>query len=249
MIRIAAAAAAVLLFPATLLTGCSVFATDEAPDGPIQISAPPLVDLDPYVDAAVPAPVRSPAPARARRIARAAALEVLIPSCDDDPTGRGFAVGAHTLVAHRDVIEGGGWVRVSAGKRSTAVGAGSAYRVGDLAVARVPRALPRALPLRRSVGSGVPVVVVTERNGKLRMLPGVVVDSVAGAPHGVRTPVLRLTSLVREDDVGPVLDAKGRIVGVLFGVDERTTLGLAIPATSLRGLVAKGRLEPLDACD
>ena len=66
-------------------------------------------------------------------------------------------------------------------------------------------------------------MVVTERDGKLRMLPGVIVDSVPGAPFGARTKVLRLSATVQEGDAGPVLDAKGRIVGAVFGVDERTS--------------------------
>ena len=81
------------------------------------------------------------------------------------------------------------------------------------------------------------------------MLPGVVVDSVPGAPYGARTKVLRLTSAVREGDVGPVLDAKGRIVAVVFAVDPRTTLGLAIPVSALRGRAAARVGEALDACD
>jgi hypothetical protein len=148
------------------------------------------------------------------------------------------------------VIEGGGWVRVfAANRQSTAVGAGSAYRLGDLAVVRVARAIPRSLPPAGSVGSGASVVVVTERNGKLRMLPGVLVDGVPGAPYGVRTKVFRVTSAVREGDVGPVLDAKGRVAAVVFAVDPKTTLGLALPISALRGHGPARVLEALDACD
>ena len=173
-----------------------------------------------------------------------------IPACDDDAAGRGFAVGPHTLVAHRDLVEGGGWVRVvTANRRSTAVGAASAYRVGELGVARVARPLPRRLPLAQTIASGASVVVVAERGGKLRMIPGVVVDSVPGAPFGARTRVLRVTSDVREGDVGPVLDAKGRIVGVVFGIDSRTTLGLAVPVAALRGRSVGRALETFEPCD
>ena len=136
----------------------------------------------------------------------------------------------------------------TANRRSTAVGAASAYRVGDLGVARVARALPRRLPLALSVASGASVVVVVERSGKLRMLPGVVVDSVKGAPYGARTNVLRVTSAVQDGDVGPVLDAKGRIVAVAFAVDDETTLGVAVPVSALRGRAAARVGEALEAC-
>jgi hypothetical protein len=46
-----------------------------------------------------------------------------------------------------------------------------------------------------------------------------------------------------------VLDTKGRIVGAVFGVDEGTSLGLAIPASALRGHAARRTVGALDACD
>ena len=247
MIR--AAALGLTLVLTTLLTGCGIVVTDEAPTDVLQISAPALVPSAPEVDALVSAPTRTLSLGRARRVARRAALQALIPACDDEPEGRGFAVGVNTLVAHRDVLPGAGFLRVWTGnRRSTAVGAASAYRVGDLGVARVARALPRRLPLATSVATGASVVVVVERAGKLRLLPGVVVDSVKGAPYDARTRLLRVTSAVQDGDVGPVLDAKGRIVAVAFAVDSRTTLGVAVPVSALRGRAAARVGETLDTC-
>ena len=247
---IRAAALGLTLFLTILLAGCGLVVTDAAPTDVVQVSAPGLVEPFPEVEAFSPAPARTLSLGRRGRVARRAALQVLIPACDDDDTARGFALGPHTLVAHRDLVEGDGWVRVwTANRRSTAVGAASAYRVGELGVARVARPLPRRLPLALTVASGASVVVVAERGGKLRMLPGVVVDSVPGAPFGARTKVVRVTSDVREGDAGPVLDAKGRIVGVVFGVDSRTTLGLAVPVAALRGRSVGRALEALEPCD
>jgi len=248
MIR--AAALGLTLVVTILLTGCGILVTDEAPTDVLQVSAPVLVPAIPEVDALVHAPRRTLSLGRARKVAKRTALGIGIPACDNDPLGRGFALDAHTLVAHRDALPGGGWVRVStANGGSKAVGAGSAYRVGELGVVRVARTLPRRLPLNQSVAAGASVVVVVERKDKLRMLPGVVVDSVPGAPYGARTKVLRVTSAVEEGDAGPVLDAKGRIVGAVFGVDERTGLGVAVPAAALRGRAGVRTLEALDACD
>ena len=247
MIR--AGALALTLVVTILLTGCGIVVTDEAPTDVLRASAPELLDAFPEVEALVPAPTRSLSLGRARRIAQRAALQVRIPVCDDEFLGRGFALDSHTLIAHHDVLPGGGWVRVqTANRRSTAVGAASAYRVGELGVARVAPRLPRRLPLASSIAAGASVVVVTERGGKLRMLPGVVVDSVPGAPYGTRTKVVRLTSAVREGDTGPVLDAKGRLMAVAFAVDSRTSLGVAIPVSALRGRAAARTLEALEAC-
>jgi len=217
---IRAAALGLTLVVIILLTGCGILVTDEAPTDVVQASAPALLAPFPEVETLAPAAARALASAKARKIAKRAALGIGIPACDDDPLGRGFALDAHTLVAHRDALPGGGWVRVwTANRGSRAVGAGSAYRVGELGIVRVARALPRRLPL------------------------------CAGAPYGANTKVLRVTSAVQEGDAGPVLDAKGRIVGAAFGVDERTGLGVAIPAAALRGRAAGPTLETLEPCD
>lgn len=248
MIRFAALGLTLVL--TTLLTGCGIIVADEAPDDVLQISAPALVPVFPEVEIFAPARTPTLPLGRLRRVARQAALGIAVPACDDEPAGRGFAVDARTLVAHRDVVEGGGWVRVfPAGGGSTAVGAASAFRIGDLAVARVARPLPRRLAPARAITAGAPVVVVAERNGKLRMLRGVVVDRVPGAPYGVTATVLRVTSDVREGDAGPVLDASGRVVAALYAVDPRTTLGLALPLSALQGRRAARTLEPLETCD
>ena len=233
-----------------LLTGCGILVTDEAPTDVVQASAPALLAPFAEVETLAPAAARALTSGKARKIAQRAALQIRIPACDDDLLGRGFALDSHTVIAHRDVLPGGGWVRVeTANRRSTAVGAANAYRVGELGVARVTRALPRKLKPNPSVAAGASVVVVVERNDKLRMLRGVVVDSVPGKPYGAKTKVLRVTSAVQEGDAGPVLDAKGRIVGAVFGVDKRTGLGVAIPAAALRGGAAGRTLEPLEPCD
>jgi hypothetical protein len=247
---IRAAALALTLVVTVLLTGCGIVVTDKAPTDVLRVSAPGLLQPFPEVEAFAPAPTRTLPLGRARQVAKRTALGVLIPACDDDSRGRGFALDSHTLIAHREVLPGAGWARVwTANGRSAALGAASAYRIGELGVAHVARRVPRKLRLGRSIAAGASVVVVTERNGKLRMLPGEVVDSVPGTPYGARTKVLRVTSAVREGDSGPVLDANGRIVAALFGVDPRTTLGVAIPVTVLRGRATARTLEALDACD
>ena len=247
---IKAAALGLTLVVTVLLTGCGIVVTDPAPTGDLRASAPALLSAFPEVEQLVPASTRTISLARARRLARQAALEIRIPACDDDPLGRGFALDAHTLVAGRDAVPGGGWVRVeTANRRSTAVGAATAYRLGALGVIEVARRLPRRLRSNPDVGAGASVVVVTERDGRLRMLPGVIVDSVPGEPFGAKTKVLRLSSAVQDGDAGPVLDARGRIVGAVFGVDEGTSLGLAVPVGALRGRAARRTAEALDACD
>jgi serine protease DegQ len=247
---IKAVALGLTLVVTVLLTGCGILVTDEAPTGQIRVAAPTLLSEFSEVRALAPSPTRTLSLGKARRLARRSALEIRIPACDDDPLGRGFALDAHTIVADRDAVPGGGWVRVETeSRRSTAVGAASAYRIGELGVIQVARRLPRNIGSAPNAGPGASVVVVTERDGKVRLLPGVIVDRVSGAPFGAKTNVLRLSSDVQEGDAGPVLDARGLIVGAVFGVDEGTSLGLALPVGALRGRAARRTVEGLDACD
>jgi hypothetical protein len=246
---IKAVALALTLVVTVLLTGCGIVVTDAAPTSEIRASAPTLVSTFTEVGSLAPAPTRALSPGEARRLVRKTALELRIPACDDDPLGWGFALDARTLVARREGIPGGGRGHVeTVNGRSTAIGAARAFRIGELAVVQVARRLPRGLGSDPNVATGASVVVVTERAGKLRLLPGVIVDSVPGAPFGTKTNVLRLTSDVQAGDAGPVLDAKGRIVGAVFGVDEGTSLGLAVPVRALRGRAPRHTLEALDTC-
>jgi hypothetical protein len=247
---IKALALGLTLVVTVLLTGCGIVVTEAPTTGDVRATAPPLVPAFPEVEALAPAPTRTLSSGKARRLARQAALEIRIPTCGDGPLGRGFALDAHTLVANRAVVPGGGWVRVvTANGRSTAVGAATAYRLGELGVIHVDRRLPPGLGSDPNVGAGASVVVVAERGGKLRILPGVIVDTVSGAPFGARTKVLRLSSDVQEGDAGPVIDARGRVIGAVFGVDEGTSLGLVVPVGALRGRAARRTVDALAACD
>ena len=247
---IKAVALGLALVVTVLLTGCGIIVTDEAPTGDIRASAPALLSTFPEVEELAPASTRTISLGKARRLVRQTALEIRIPACDDDPLGRGFALDAHTLVADRDAVPGSGWVRVeTANRRSTAVGAATAYRLGDLGVIQVARRLPRSLGSDPNSGAGASVVVVTERDGKLRLLPGVIVDSVS-------------RSAVRREDEGaspelgcpgrgrrPCARCRGTNRRRVFGVDERTGLGLAVPVSALRGHAARRMVGTLDACD
>ena len=87
---IKAVALGLALVVTVLLTGCGIIVTDEAPTGDIRASAPALLSTFPEVEELVPAATRTISLGKARRLARKAALELRIPTCDDDPLGRGF---------------------------------------------------------------------------------------------------------------------------------------------------------------
>ena len=242
---------AVGLVAFSLIPGCGLVVVDEAPSGQVRLDAPPLVDADPGVEARATR-FATLSTGRARRQVRRGALRVRNIGCDGIPTGSGFALDSKILLAQRDVLPGAGALRVAPRNgRARALDAVHVYRLGELGIARVARRLPRTLPLGWSIALGAPVAVIGyPLSAKPRLLPGVVVDSVAGAPFGVHGRVMRLTSTLRHDDPGgPVIDAKGRIVAVAFATDPRTGFAVAVPIRTLRSLVAARALEALPSCE
>ena len=194
---IKAVALGLALVVTVLLTGCGIIVTDEAPTGDIRASAPALLSTFPEVEELAPASTRTISLGKARRLVRQTALEIRIPACDDDPLGRGFALDAHTLVADRDAVPGSGWVRVeTANRRSTAVGAATAYRLGDLGVIQVARRLPRSLGSDPNVGRRG---VSGRRHRARRQAP---------APSG-RDRRQRFRSAVRREDEGASAELGG----------------------------------------
>ena len=242
---------AVGLAAVVLLPGCGVMVVDAAPSGDLRLWAPRLVEADATVDARA-AGVASLSLARARRQVRGGAVRIRSIGCHDIPTGSGFALDPQLLIADRDVLPGTGSIKVASRTgRARTVAATGVYRLGEFGIARVAGRLPRPLPYATSapVGSSVGVIGYP-LSAPPRLLPGVVVDEVAGGRFGIRGQVLLLTSaLEKHDPGGPVIDAKGRIVAVAIATDQRTGLTVAVPTRTVRSLVAKHALEALPACD
>jgi len=233
-----------------LVPACGVVVVNEAPPGTVNLAAPILVEADPAVEART-AGVATMSVARARREVRNVALRIRNAGCDGVRAGSGFSLDTKLLLAGKDVVPGGSVLRISS-RRSAAktFEATQVYRLGELVVARVDRALPRAGAHGVRTAPGASVAVVGYPLGATpRVLPGVVVDTVPGKRFGIRGDVLRLTSDLRSGDPGgPVVDAKGRIVAVAFATDPQTGFAIAAPVATLRAAVAAGSLESLDRC-
>jgi hypothetical protein len=238
--------AAILLLP-----GCGLVVVDRAPVGDARLDAPPLVEADTQVEA-LHVPTARVAPDRARKQLRSDLLRIRATGCEGIPTGSGFAVDPKILIADRHVLPGAGGLRVaSAAGPARALGATRVFRLGELGVAQVDGRLPGGRSLGRDTALGAEVAVVGyPLSAKPRLLPGVVIDRVAGARFGVHGEVLRLSSvLARDDPGGPVVDAGGRIVGVAFTTDPSTGFTVAVPLPTLRSLVARRALEAAPPCD
>lgn len=243
---IAVGIAAVVLTPSI---GLLVVATPDGSD--VRLDAPALVEADPAVKARG-GTVAAVSLARARREVRARMLRIRNAGCDGVRSGSGFALDSRLLVADREVVPGATALRVAARKaHARPVDAKRVFGLGELVVAHVGRRLQRVLPPAPKTGSGASVAIVGyPLSAKPRLVPGVVVDSVAGAPFGVRGRVMRVASALRRDEPGgPVIDAKGRLVAVAFTHDPGTGLAVAVPIGTLRALVAKRALDALAPCN
>ena len=166
-------------------------------------------------------------------------------------TGSGFALDAHTLVTNRHVLAGASVLEVSTWDgRTVPVDSASVSRLGDLGIATVDTRLPQVLPLGGGVAAGSSLTVLGfPLGGKLRLLPGTLVDEVSGAPFDIPGRVMRLAAAVQPGNSGgPVLDANGKVVGVVFAIELKTRLALAIPVATLRHLVTTRDLAPLPPC-
>jgi S1-C subfamily serine protease len=68
--------------------------------------------------------------------------------------------------------------------------------------------------------------------------------------HPDASAVMRLSSPIAPGNSGgPVLDASGTVVGVVFGIETATGNGLAVPASAVRRLVEhRGSGGPAPGC-
>lgn len=240
---------AVGLAAVVLLSGCGLVVVDDPASGETQLSAPALVEADPVVEAQR-AGAWTVSVGRVRGEMRRGALRLKSPDCKGTPSGSAFALGSGIVLAQADVLPGGGTVKVAARKRRAKALRAAAYRLGQLAIARVDGRVPRRIPVARAALGASVAVVGYPLSPSPRLLRGVVVDRVAGAPFGLRGRVLRLTSPLRGDEPGgPVIDAKGRIVAVAFTTDPATGLAVAVPLETLGKLVRARALEARPACD
>lgn len=240
---------AVGLATLVLVPGCGLVVVSKAPTGEVRLEAPTLVEADPVVEARGGAPA-TVSLGRVGSQVRRASLRIRN-TCDGDRSGSGLVLGDGLLLTDPGVVPGASRFSISSRTiPAKTVAASRVYRLGALALAEVDGGLPKARALSKLPASGASVAVVGYPSDDApKPLPGVVVDSVAGAPFGVPGPVLRLTSALRHDEPGgPVVDAKGRIVAVAFANDPVTGLGVAAPIATLRSLAKKRSLEILPAC-
>lgn len=196
------------------------------------------------------------AAAAGERRARAAALRLRItgPEMYGAGAGSGFAIDEHTVITNAHVVAGGEEIAMTSwdGHDVDATGAGMSVR-HDLALLDTRERVP-VEPLELADADparGAEVVVVGYPDGGRITVQAdaTVIDVVDGGEYDemlsdvvVPDRVVRLDaeSVRPGSSGGPVLNADGEVVGVIFGLDlQRTGEALAVSVSVLRRWLAE----------
>jgi S1-C subfamily serine protease len=235
---------------ALLLSGCGVHAAAPPSKQPT-VHVPALTPVSAHVPQAVR--VRLPVLARdsAERRARRLTVRVRNTSCEGVGIGSGFALGPSVLITNRHVLAGADALEVATWEgRSYPVAFAEVGVLRDLGVVQIIGRLPTKGQFGPRPDAGDSVTAVGyPLGGELTLSDGTVVDRVDGRDFGVFGEVLRISALVLPGNSGgPLLDRKGRIVGIVYAIEIATGLGLAIPVDTMRRLVAAGGFEAVPPC-
>src|SRR4051794_25005274 len=183
--------------------------------------------------------------------------------CDGIATGSGFPVDAHTIITNRHVLAGAAVLQLNTWDGTSLdadVDESSTARLVDIGATKVAASLPAVADLGPDPKPGQRVTAVGyPLGGELTLSPGRVIGYLDGAklPGEIAFPgkVMQVSSRIKHGNSGgPLLDSKGRVVGVIFagepGATERDYMKVAsaIPLSSVRTLMQAGGEERLVRC-
>jgi len=160
--------------------------------------------------------------------------------CGALSTGSGFAIDDHTIITNRHVVADTSTLQVSTydGRDLTATSA-SAAGLADLAIVRTTDALPEAPELAEAdpaIGSAV-TVVGYPLGRALTVTTGKVVASQTDPLNENLGEVLVTDAAVEPGSSGSaVLDADGRVVGVVYAKDMNGH-SFVVPVSTLRAML------------
>lgn len=240
----------VLLALIAPVSGCGLIA-DAPPDATPAEMAPALVAEAPEADGIMK--VRLPVLNRDgfRRQAANLTMRIRNLTCDGLATGSGFALDRHTIVTNRHVVVGAERLEVDTSDgRLLDVRLAQVAVLGDIALVEVDQPLPVLADFVTGAASGMQIAAVGyPLGGPFTISRGRIVDRVSGARFDLDWEVLRVTAEVRPGNSGgPLFDAKGRVMGVVFATEIATGYGLAIPIETMNAFIAEGGLEGVPAC-
>lgn len=229
---------------ALLLTGCV-----EAPAGPVAATAA-RPTAPPGAVPAGPTTIRAPKlrASSVARLSRQLTVRVRSRACGRLGTASGVALAPRLLVTNRHVVQRADAIELNYWDGTSANAAVEAVAVADdLALVRVSVRLPAVARLAdRDPRDGADVLVAGfPHGGRQTVGRGRVVEYAQLRSPADASPVMRLTApVVPGNSGGAVVDERGDLVGVVFGVETGTGYGLAIPASAVDELLSGGGAAP-----
>lgn len=176
---------------------------------------------------------------------RGSVLKVVNSTCDGIATGSGFVLDSHTLVTNDHVVAGAQTLSVLTQQGAALnVRVADASGIDDIAVVHTVQTLPPPIPLaaRDPVAGDLVRTLGYPLGGPFKPSDGRVIDLVDGAQYEHRSPIIQTTAEVRPGNSGgPLVDAYGRVSGVVFAVDTSNGDALAIPVSRLRAVLRDAR--------
>ena len=165
-------------------------------------------------------------------------------------TGTGVSVGSHVVLTNAHLTNDPVTVVTRCGDQELNVDRIERSNESDFAllVTDGPSLLPVALA-ERDPSAGAPVLVAGYPGGQLSLSDGHVEGTLRLADG---SEVLRFSPQPATGQSGsPLLDADGRVAGLVYARDDAGGQGLAIPASRLRTLIDRARVAgvPVAAAD
>jgi S1-C subfamily serine protease len=254
-----------ILAGATLATIAAIAAFE----GAGAVAGPPAPDWPPAP--AVPAAVRAVLAAEPIKLAADAAtrhaemltLRIRNISCGQGVTGSGFAADAHTLITNRHVIAGAAVLQADTWDGQTTdldVSEAETGRIVDIGVIKTAQTLPLLATPGPPPAVGAPVTAVGyPLGGALTITHGRVLGYRDGRTleSSIAFPgqVMEVSAPVKHGNSGgPLLDARGRLVGVVFaaqpGASYAASSGLTyvLPLGSVDTLLRRGGGVAVQPC-
>ena len=216
------------------------------------VPPPPPLPEPPLEPAAGSAPLDELAAAAVRRSAREFTVRIRALGCDRLGLGSGFALADGLIVTNRHVVGQPRQVTLATwdGRSLSADVAGIALDA-DLALLRVTGAdLPVARLRAEPVTVGEVVAAVGyPGGGPATITTGMVTGLRPATVAGERSEVIVTDARVRQGNSGgPLVDAEGRVVGVVFALDPGDGSGLAIPVPELVARLERQGFAPPEGC-
>jgi S1-C subfamily serine protease len=198
-----------------------------------------------------------------RRAAERLTLRVRNISCQGIATGSGFAIDAHTIITNRHVLAGASILELNTWDGTSLdadVDESSTGRLVDIGATKVAGKVPAIAELGPDPKPGQAVTAVGyPLGGPLTLSPGRVVQYLDGnqlpASIAFGAKVMQVSSRIKHGNSGgPLLDRRGRVVGVIFAGEPGATdqdymkVAYAIPLSAVRQLIQAGGQQAVVPC-